>query len=428
MLSALDDPVLDDEERAMLEGEHGQGVALAMRVVVGLARVLGARRLVAVESVHVDGCLFHGMAGVDFVQRLNDLGASVRVPTTLNVGSLDLLHPELVNADQELRDLAGRLMAGYVSLGATPTWTCAPYQLPDRPSAGTHIAWAESNAIVFANSVLGARTDRYGDFLDICAGVTGRAPYAGLHLDENRAAGIVFDFSELPAETLGSDAVWGALGYIVGMRSGGLVPAVVGLAAVPDEDDLKSFGAAAASSGGVGLFHVVGVTPEAPTIEDVVPRSRARPGTVVTMAELRSARDRLTSADGTRLDAVSIGTPHLSLAEFRTLADTIEAVGRVHPDVEFWVNTGRGTLAEAERLGIAQTCRDAGVRVLVDTCTYVTSVLKFTSRAVMTNSAKWAWYAPSNLGVQVVFGSLEDCVRSAHAGRVTRDATIWGDS
>ncbi len=146
------------------------------------------RDLRDVTRAHIDSCLYHGQVGLDFAERLLAGGASVTVPATLNVSSLDLLHPELVLLDDETRGRARRLMDAYVAMGCRPTWTCAPYQLPDRPAFGEHVAWAESNAIVFANSVLGARTNRYGDFIDICAAVTGRVPDHGLHTDEGRRA------------------------------------------------------------------------------------------------------------------------------------------------------------------------------------------------------------------------------------------------
>lgn len=418
---------LTEEESAMLSGAEGPAKAFAMDIIVRLARILGAGRLVEIESAHIDGCLFHGQVGVDFVERLVSLDAHVAVPTTLNVGSLDLLHPALVHADQETTRLARRLMDGYTALGATPTWTCAPYQLEAaRPRFGAHIAWAESNAIAFANSVLGARTDRYGDFLDVSAAITGRAPMAGLHLDRNRRAELVFDCSNLPDVTLGLDAAWAALGHLVGGTAGNRVPVLVGCPSKVDEDKLKAFGAAAASSGGTGLFHVVGSTPEAPTL-DAVLRGEAAPITVVTSEMLCSARDQLSTSDGTEaIDAVSVGTPHMSEAELERLAELLGRGGPVAHGVEFWINTSRYVLAKAEESGAAGICRSAGAKILVDTCTYVTPVLRRGTRVVMTNSAKWAWYAPSNLGVETVFGSLEECVTSARQGRVWRKEEEWG--
>ncbi|HCH80342.1 MAG TPA: aconitase subunit 1, partial [Acidimicrobiaceae bacterium] len=171
---------LDARDQALLDGTAGPAAALAMRVVVRTAESMEAEHLLDITGAHIDSCLYHGQAGLDFAQRLADDGAQVSVPTTLNVSSLDLLHPELYRGDDHTRDQARALMNAYEAMGCEPTWTCAPYQMDARPRIGEHVAWAESNAIVFANAVLGARTHRYGDFLDIAAAITGRAPAAGL--------------------------------------------------------------------------------------------------------------------------------------------------------------------------------------------------------------------------------------------------------
>ncbi|GAA1686752.1 aconitase X catalytic domain-containing protein [Kribbella yunnanensis] len=416
---------LTTEERELLAGAGGPAVALAMRLITGLAHTLGARSLIPITSAHVDGCLHHGQAGLDFAERLVALGGQVAVPTTLNVGSLDLLHPGLVRlAGTERRD-ARRLMDAYTALGAAPTWTCAPYQDTQRPAFGEHIAWAESNAIAFANSVLGARTDRYGDFVDICAGLTGRAPYAGLHLDENRRARIELDLSPLPAHTLRLAAAWAALGHLAGKLASDRVPMLTGCPESVPEDHLKAFGAAAASRGGIGLFHVVGTTPEAATESDATQGVPVEEVHRITPAILRAARDELSSPNPGRLDAVSLGTPHLSITEFAELAALVRAGPPMSPTVEVWAATNRTTAKVAESNGWLADLQSAGIRVLVDTCTYVTSVLNPQTRHVMTNSAKWAWYAPVNLGVAVTFGSLPDCLTSARTGTVTRDNTSW---
>ncbi|MDN5856022.1 MAG: aconitase X catalytic domain-containing protein, partial [Actinomycetia bacterium] len=347
---------LTADERAMLDGEYGPGVAMAMRVVIGLARASGAERLVEISSVHIDGCLYHGQAGVDFAERLVQLGAQVQVPTTLNVGSLDRLHPGLVrDLSPEEREVAAggrRLAEAYAGLGARPTWTCAPYQADVRPAFGEHIAWAESNAIAFANSVLGARTDRYGDFLDVCAAITARAPYAGLHLDVNRRGEIVFDCSSLGDDVLDRDLAYPLLGYIAGSVAGTSNPVFVGIPEGVSEDRLKALGAAAASAGGVAMFHVVGTTPEAATLEVALHDRPPVRTEVVTPAQLAAARRELSTAKGDRVDAVSVGTPHASVDELRALADARGEGPPIHDDVTVYASTGRTVLERARALGI----------------------------------------------------------------------------
>jgi predicted aconitase len=419
---------LTAEELGMLAGEQGPAIALCMRILVGVARANQAPALVAIESAHADGCLFHGIAGLDFTEHLVALGGRVRVRTTLNVGTLDLLHPALVRGGPELTSNGRRLMEAHIALGCEATWSCAPYQTGHRPAFGAQVAWAESNAIAFVNSVLGARTDRYGDFLDLAAAVTGRAPLAGLHLDAARRASMVVDFSGVSPALLAQEVAWPVIGALLGERAGTRVAALTGLPGdLTDggatEDRLKALGATAASSGGVALFHVVGVTPEAQTLEAVAAAVTER--VPVLNEDLRAARDRLTTATGDSLDAVSLGTPHFSVGEFAALAEHLGDGPRFCDDIDVYVSTSRGVLAEAERLGYADTVRAAGGRILTDTCTYVTPVLRPSVRTVMTNSGKWAWYAPGNLGIDTVLGSMAECVASARAGRVVRDERLW---
>ena len=414
---------LTRSQTGMLNGTDGDGVAMAMRVILATSRSLGATSLIEVESCHVDSCLYHGQVSLDFARALTAGGARVRVPTTLNVGSVDLLHPAniLRRNPEEVRvfEDGQALMQAYVELGCQPTWTCAPYQLPARPTLGTHVAWAESNAIVFANSVLGARTERYGDFIDVCSAVTGLAPHAGLHTDQGRLASVVFDCTRLPEAVLRSELAYPLLGYLVGDRTGQHTPVLVGLPPGVTEDELKALGAAAASAGGVALFHAVGVTPEAPTLEAVLVPEGPREVHVLGVDDLESARRELTTRTEGRLDAVSLGTPHASLAEIRVLVDLLGANTTFHDGVQVFLSTGRQVLAQAAAEGLVDTLERAGVRIVVDTCTYVTSILTSDVRTVMTNSAKWAHYAPANLGVDVAIGTTQECVESAVRGRVT---------
>ena len=257
---------LSDLDRELAHGVHGGAAAFAMRLLIRFAEAVDARSFIAIEQAHVDGCLYLGRASLDFVERVAALGGQVRVPTSLNVGSLDLIHPELFRGADEVRVNGARLMQAHVELGCAPTFTCAPYQTAHRPGFGAQIAWGKSNAIVFANSVIGARTNRYGDFIDLCCAMTGRAPEYGLHLTENRLARAIVHVDAIP-DGWDAERVCVAVGHTIGRRCGSLVPAIVGLPADADEDNLKALGAAAASSGAVALFHAIGLTPEAPDLK-----------------------------------------------------------------------------------------------------------------------------------------------------------------
>jgi predicted aconitase len=394
-----------------------------MRLVVRAAEVTGAERLIDIAGAHVDSCLYHGQASLDFVDRLVEGGARVSVPTTLNVGAVDLLHPALNRGDPDVTGRGRLLMDRYRALGARPTFTCAPYQVADaRPALGEQVAWGESNAIAFCNSVLGARTNRYGDFIDIAAAITGRVPDAGLHRTDARRATLVLRLAdEVPSALRASDALAPVLGLVLGRRAGSAVVAVDGLPPGQGEDRLKAIAAAAASSGSVAMFHVIGSTPEAPTLAAAT-HGRSVPVEDVTLAELRAARDQLTGVSGDSLAAVSLGTPHASVAELERYAALLDG-RRVR--VETLVSTGRDVLGAAEEVGTVARLRDAGVDLLVDTCSYIAPILRNAGGPVMTDSAKWAYYAPGNIGAQVVFGSTDEAIASAVAGRVVRDDAPW---
>jgi len=409
---------LSDLDRQHLDGGSGEAARFAMRLLVRFAEAIGAERFIDAEAAHIDGCLYLGQVSLDFVEHLVRLGGRVRVPTTLNVGSIDLIHPELFQGDDHIRNAGARLMRAHEELGCTPTFTCAPYQTIFRPRFGAQIAWAESNAIVFANSVLGARTNRYGDFIDLCCALTGRVPYYGLHVTENRRARILVELADLPQEWSEAGTACVAVGHVIGQRCGHRIPAIVGLPPTTGEDDLKALGAVAASSGAVAMFHAVGLTPEATTLESAFHGGAPEETIRLTADQLREVvRNLSTVPDGTPLVAVSLGTPHFSTEEFSRLIPLLEGPP---PVIDVYINTSRAVLTELEERGWAERLRAAGITLVIDTCTYVTAIMRDLSGAVMTNSGKWAYYAPGNIGVEVAFGSLSDCMASARAGRVVR--------
>ncbi len=413
---------LSAEERALAQGAEGPARAMAMRIVAETARINGAPRLTPIVSAHVDGCLDHGEAGMAFAARLVEGGGRVAVPTTLNVGALDLLHPGRVRATAATRRRSHRLMAAYRALGCRPSWTCAPYQAGHRPPPGAQVAWGESNAIAFVNSALGARSERYGDFIDIAAAIAGRAPYFGLHRDENRRARVIVDATAISDRLKASDAFYPVFGAWLGAAVGETVAAIVGLPRAISEDRLKALGAAAASTGAVALFHIPGVTPEAPDLATACGGAIPKRRIALDAAALRAARDALSTVGDGAIDAVAVGSPHFSVAEFATLERLIAGRRLRAP---LYACTGRHTLAALEAEGRLESLIRAGVEIVADTCIVVAPVLPARSGVLMTNSAKFATYAPANIGWAVAFGSLEDCVASAIAGRVVRDESLW---
>ena len=415
---------LSARDQAMLDGELGDAAQMGMRIMITMAGVYGATRLLDIESAHVDGCLYHGYSGLEFAQRLVDGGARVSVPTTLNVGAIDLLHPEYFQGTAELAQHARQLMQAYEKMGCRPIFTCAPYQATQRPAFGTQIAWAESNAIVFANSVLGARTNRYGDFIDICAAITGRAPAIGLHLSCNRRGQNLFRLVDIPLRLLREDVLFPVLGYLIGARTGSKIPVIEGLLPETTEDQLKALGAATASSGAVALFHAVGVTPEAATFQEAFQHQAPEQVIPVTLADLRATLEQLGTVPDGKIDVVALGSPHFSMDEFGLLMPLLEQ-HPPHPEMEFIVCTQRLALKALQKQGWLARLRAAGVHVVVDTCVVVTPIVRARQGVLMTNSGKFAHYTPGNIGLQVIFGGLEECVRSASLGSVWRDKGLW---
>jgi len=415
---------LSEIDRSYLDGEFGPGPRMAMRIIVRMAEVLGAEGLMDISQAHIDSTIYLGEAGLEFAERLAGYQVKVKVPTTLNVSAVDEHGWQEWDVPGDWADKARRQMIAYQGMGCIPTWTCAPYQTEHAPVFGQQIAWGESNAIVFANSVIGARTERYPDLLDICAAITGRVPAVGLHLTENRAGSVLVRLIDIPLRLQSDDSFYPVLGHALGKAAGERVPVIEGMEIRPHEDQLKALGAAAASSGSVALFHIVGITPEAPTLEAAFQGREPLRAIEVTLADLRAARSELTSAAGDELDMVVLGSPHFSVAEFQRLAPFLSGRRR-HPRVELLVTTSRAMAALADKAGLLAPFRAFGGRLTVDTCILASPMLPPEIQRLMTNSAKYAYYAPGLLKTQIVFGSTQDCVESAVEGRVVRDESLW---
>lgn len=410
----------DDE--AILAGDQGIGAKMALRIVAETARLMGAPRLIPIASAHIDGALYHGDSGTLFAEKLVEGAAKVAVRSTLNVGALDLMGCSKQRLPPHERDMAKRMMRAYEKMGCEPSWTCSPYQAGHRPALGSDVAWGESNAVVFCNSVLGARTNRYGDFLDIACAIAGRAPDYGLHRTENRRARFVIDVSDLSEQLRRSDVFYPILGTWFGLEMTNDIGVVDGLQGFPNEDNLKAFGAASASSGGVGLFHIAGVTPEAPTVEAALQGQKPERVIRVTIDMVLGALKRLSNATSEAIDAVAIGSPHLSLDEIHALLTLLNDRKVKRP---FFACTGRHVLRSIDTDGTRSKLESLGITIVADTCVVVTPMLPEGGGVLMTNSGKFAHYATGNTGYSVQYGSLKDCVESAISGHVIRDGGLW---
>jgi len=413
---------LTAHDRALLDGSQGKAAQVAMQIVLRMAHIQGAKYLVDITQAHIDGCIYTGPASLRFAQQLVAWGAKVRVPTTLNSISVDQRRWRELGIDPALGVPASALGDAYMAMGAQLSFTCAPYLLDSAPKAGEQIVWAESNAVVYANSVLGARTLKYPDYLDICIALTGRAPLIGCHLEDQRKARLHI---EVPPLSNLDDSFYPLLGYHIGALAGSRIPLVSGLQQQhPNLDDLKAFGAAFATTSAAALFHIAGVTPEALDPTRVI--DGPLPVLKLSLEELRLSWQELNSARDARVDVVSLGNPHFSLSEFARLASLCQGRHR-HPDVVLAITCGRTVLEQARVAGYVAVIEAFGAVIVSDTCWCMLGepVIPPAARNLMTNSGKYAHYAPGLVGRKVHFASLAECVDAACSATASGRLPQW---
>jgi len=402
----------------LLAGDEGVAAQQAMRIVCAMAQQQGATALVDVTRAHIDGCIYAGPANLIFAEKMEELGARVRVPTTMNAISVDHANWRRQGVAPAFGEPAARLADAYVRMGCRPSFTCAPYALPEPPGLGEAIGWSESNAVIFANSVLGARTAKHPDFLDCCIAVTGRAPLAGAFLDEGRRARRAVRV-ELPE---GADAsAWPLIGYLTGLASPDRIPLIKGLAkARPTRDDLKALCAAFGTTSAAAMLHIEGITPEADSLggspEDEV---------VITREALAAGWRHLNDGPAC-IDLVAIGSPHASLDECRAVAERLDG-HRLAGGLSLIITTGRDVLAAADAEGMLARLRGSGVEVVPDLCWCSITRPVFPERAkvVLTDSGKYAHYGPGLSGCIVRLGTFEDCIEAALSGTAPARLPRW---
>lgn len=409
---------LTEGDRAFLAGEYGPAAQLAMEIITTMATAQGAPRLTDVSRVHIDGCIYASPAFLTFARAMADKGGRVRVPTTMNAISVDHANWRAQGVDAAFGAPAAQLADAYVEMGARPSFTCAPYLLADRPTAGEDIAWAESNAVIYANSVLGARTVKHADFMDLCIALTGRTAQVGVYLERNRAPRRIIDVVR-PAGA--DDAFWPMLGWLVGQAAPDRIPLIRGLEdTAPSEDDLKALCAAYGTTSASPMLHVAGVTPEA----DLPPAPEADRVTIGPEDFARLWRE--FNLGDEQVDLVALGSPHFSAAECAAFAQLMDG-SHVDAKVTTIVTLGRGTLGEIAANGVKDRLEAAGVKIIPDLCWCSISEPVFPPQAkvLMTNSGKYAHYAPGLSNRTVRFGSLAQCAESARTGLAPATPPAW---
>jgi cis-L-3-hydroxyproline dehydratase len=400
---------LTAEEKALLAGEGSEANRLAMEVLVRAGDAFGAERLIEVASAHILG--HYGslhQAGIDYLERLVEGGGRCRVPTTVDPSSVDFARADRFRVPEEYRRRQERLKGLVEALGVTPTWSCTPYASQNVPRFGENVAWAESSAVAYANSIIGARTNRTPFGLDIAAALTGRIPLFGLYREESRRGSLLF---RIKVKGL-TDFDYHSLGAIVGRLSGSKIPVIDGIPANVTNDQLKMFSSAAASAGSVALFHMTGITPEASLADPF--RGMAPEETVEVHPEDLEvvAAGITTAAPGEPVDMVTLGCPLLSIGELQSLAAAMEG-RRVRRGVRFWIYLAADTYETGKAMGLVQPLEESGVWFSTGTCATVSPVRVWGFRHIMTNSAKCALVVPSEHNARITFRDTAACIAAA---------------
>jgi predicted aconitase/predicted aconitase with swiveling domain len=415
---------LTDDDRAMLDGKDGPARQMAMRIIVAMAKLQRAERLIDLSQCHLDCCIYTGPVSVAIAERMRGLGAQVKVPTTLNAISIDRNQWRILGIPESRAAEVERQTEAYLAMGAKPSFTCAPYLLDSVPGFGEHIGWAESNAVAFANSVLGAKTAKYPDYLDLCMALTGRAPFAGCHVDSKRKAHLRIHVS-LPPEA--DDALFPLLGYLAGEVSPHEIPVVTGLETeTPSRDDLKAFAAAFATTSAAPMFHIVGVTPEAPDLASTLDAIAVPEVIQIGPTDFLAAWKKLNGTDVAPVACIAIGNPHSSFEEMALIARL--CTGRLKSErTQAIITTSRAMLARAQAAGVAQALERFGFRLVTDTCWCMIEepVIPRGPGGLLTNSGKYVHYGPGLTGQRVRFAGLAACVDAAATGSFAGSPPEW---
>ncbi|KAF5549752.1 DUF521 domain-containing protein [Fusarium napiforme] len=414
---------LSDFDKATLEGVNGEATRISMKILARVAEMMSAQEMKDVSQAHVDGA-WYGPGSLAFAKKLRDLGGRFRIPSTINSLTIDQRRWRNLGIDTELGSTCDELTQAFLDMDGKVSFTCAPYLLDTAPKLGNCIAWGESNAVIYANSVLGARTLKNPNMLEVLIALTGRAPKAGVYLDENRMAELHIHVQPF---TKVDSSFWPILGYALGAIASTRIPVITGLEDMkPSTTDFKAFSAAFATSSSAAMFHMVNLTPEAPTLEAVC-GGDVPPQISLGWKELSDCWHEFNHSSASRqVDLISLGNPHFTLHEIKDLAMLCRGKNK-HADVAVIVTCGCAVHALASQAGYVRDLEEFGVQFLTDTCwcSIEEPIIPKKTKVIMTNSGKYIHYGPGLTGRQFCFGSLEMCAEAAMTGTNTGEPPEW---
>ena len=409
---------LSAEDQSILKGERGTAQQIAMETICKMARLQNAKELIGITKGHIDGCILAHDANLMFAEKMYQLGASISIPTTINAISVNRNNWESQGIDPDFGNKASRLADAYVKMGAHPTYTCAPYLLEDIPKEHEVIGWSESNAVIYANSVLGAKTQKHPDYFDLFVAMTGRAPKAGVYLDKERMPKYEINI-DLPSKF--DDSIWPMIGWLIGKFSPNKIPLVTGLEKTSlTADDLKALCAAFGTTSAAPMLFIDGHTPG-----DELSNIQQMDKFKITREHLATLWKDFNTAD-IKVDLVAIGSPHASLSECRNFVKFFDGKS-CSPNVKTIITVGRDVLSQVKEEGILEELKRAGIQVVSDICwcSITEPIFPYNTSVIMTNSGKYAHYAHGLTGRKTRFGSLEDCAKTAQSGLANSDLPYW---
>ncbi|MFX0056281.1 MAG: aconitase X [Promethearchaeota archaeon] len=391
---------LTDDEKDMLEGKHGKATRKAMEIITTLGEIYGAERLIPVTSVQIAGVSYHnlGEAGLEYLSEMAEDGQT-QVLTTLNPAGMDMLEWEKHGISEEFAENQQRVVDAFAKMGVVTTCTCTPYLIGNLPHYGEHIAWAESSAVCFANSVIGALTNREGGPSALASALTGKTAEYGFHLEKNRMAQVGY---EVKPELKNTDD-FGLLGKVIGDRTGKSIPYITCVSHATT-DQLRSFCASVATYGGVALFHMEGITPNRTTVPDITE--------TVTQENLETARRELDD-ESAEIDFISVGCPHASINDIAKIAEMLDGK-KVADGKTVWITTAKPTKDVAIKMGYYDKIEKAGAYLVSDACCAV-APLKGRFKGLMTDSAKACFYARGKNKFDIKIRTVDECIKEALA-------------